>query len=106
MNGLAPICTCGRVFAQHNALSNHQRSCRKSKTRLSGALGKFKTLFEGRKRQRLNPREIVHSNAASAQVLDTLQPGLSRLRTVTNPRTFPGLNLMDFFLILAFPGER
>lgn len=46
-------CLCGRSFTQPSALSKHKRACPKSKKRLSGALGKAKQLWVGRKRQRL-----------------------------------------------------
>jgi hypothetical protein len=46
-------CPCGRSFLQHSALSKHQKSCQRSKKRLSFALGKAKEIWTGRKRPRL-----------------------------------------------------
>jgi hypothetical protein len=45
-------CVCGRVFAQPGGLAYHQRSCKKAKLRLSGALRKAKDLWTVRKRHR------------------------------------------------------
>lgn len=46
-------CSCGRVFAQHNALTNHQRNCQTSKGRVVGVLSRAKDLLHARKRRRL-----------------------------------------------------
>lgn len=46
-------CDCGRVFAQHNALSNHQRNCQTSKGRVVGVLSRAKDMLHARKRRRL-----------------------------------------------------
>jgi hypothetical protein len=46
-------CRCGRSFSQDYALTNHQRTCQKSKKRLSSALAKAKQLWTGRKKPRL-----------------------------------------------------
>lgn len=46
-------CDCGRVFAQHNALSNHQRNCQTSKGRVVDVLGRAKDMLHARKRRRL-----------------------------------------------------
>jgi hypothetical protein len=46
------VCVCGRAFLQLHAFGNHQRSCPKSKKRLSGALAKAKELWGAKKRRR------------------------------------------------------
>ena len=45
-------CSCGRVFAQLNAHTNHQRTCKKRKKNLSSALAKAKLAWDNRKRRR------------------------------------------------------
>ena len=47
-------CVCGRTFSQPYALTNHQRACKKRKSRLSSALAKAKEFWVNRKRPRLN----------------------------------------------------
>lgn len=44
-------CSCGRVFGQLNALSNHRRSCRTAKKRLSDALSSAKEAFQAKRRR-------------------------------------------------------
>lgn len=51
--GVDLACDCGRIFAQHNALSNHQRNCRTTKARIVDVLGKAKDMLHARKRRRL-----------------------------------------------------
>ena len=45
-------CSCGRTFAQLNAHTNHQRTCKKRKKNLSSALAKAKLTWDNRKRRR------------------------------------------------------
>ncbi|KAH7917491.1 hypothetical protein BV22DRAFT_1052389, partial [Leucogyrophana mollusca] len=47
------VCTCGRIFGQLNSYTNHLRTCKKSKKRLSGALSKARELWSIRKRPRI-----------------------------------------------------
>lgn len=65
MVGGSLTCSCGRAFAQHNALSNHQRHCQISKNRLAGALSKFKDLLGSRKRRRVDTNDS--DNPATTQ---------------------------------------
>ena len=44
-------CSCGQIFAQLNAYTNHQRTCKKRKKGLSSALAKAKFAWENRKRR-------------------------------------------------------
>jgi hypothetical protein len=48
------ICLCSRSFTQQSALSKHQRTCKKSKKRLTSALDKAKEAWAGRKKRKLN----------------------------------------------------
>lgn len=45
---------CERTFAQINALSNHQRTCKKSKTRLSSALASARENWVRLKKARIS----------------------------------------------------
>lgn len=45
------VCLCGRSFLQLSAFSKHQRSCQKSKRRLSNALGKAKQKWTSKRRK-------------------------------------------------------
>lgn len=51
-------CCCGRQFLQTNAFRNHQRSCKRTKTRLSSALESAKDNWNRRKKARLETLEI------------------------------------------------
>jgi hypothetical protein len=44
-------CFCGRTFSQQSAFGNHQRSCKRTKKRLSGVLDKAKEVFAEKKRK-------------------------------------------------------
>lgn len=46
-------CICGRSFTQVNAINNHRRTCKKSKSRLASALTSAQENWR-RKRARLN----------------------------------------------------
>jgi hypothetical protein len=43
------VCFCGRQFTQRSALTNHQKTCKKTKTRLSKALAKAKEYAASKK---------------------------------------------------------
>ena len=53
-------CSCGRTFAQLSAYTNHQRTCKKRKKRLSGALAKAKLAWDNRKRRRTSGNADEH----------------------------------------------
>lgn len=56
-------CCCGRTFLQTNAYSNHRKSCKKSKTRLSSALSNARDDWERRKKARTaEPSEGAHQS--------------------------------------------
>lgn len=83
-------CYCGRRFEQTNAFSNHQRSCKKAKTRLSSALDGAKEKWYQKKKARI---EEMVSNAP----LSSLNPSTSasRLETPTSPPTGPESTISD-----------
>lgn len=58
-------CCCGRTFLQTNAYSNHQKSCKKTKARLSSALFGARDTWQRLKRAR------------TATVVEPPQPGLT-----------------------------
>lgn len=70
MAGGSLTCSCGRAFVQHNALSNHQRRCQKSRNRLSGALSKFKDLLDNRKRRRIDPDDDIPPPVSTIPLVD------------------------------------
>ena len=47
-------CVCGRVFSTPQAFSYHQRSCQKTRKRLSVALAKAGEAWRAKKRQRID----------------------------------------------------
>ncbi|KIM75847.1 hypothetical protein PILCRDRAFT_98847 [Piloderma croceum F 1598] len=51
-------CLCGRSFAQQSALSNHKRSCSKSKKRFSATLDMAKQAWTNRKRRRVDSEDV------------------------------------------------
>jgi hypothetical protein len=62
------ICLCGREFYQDNAYGNHQRSCKRTKKRLSGALEKAKEIF-AQKRQKITHVALAPSPAPTVPFL-------------------------------------
>ena len=56
-------CLCGRSFPQAGPLKHHQKSCKKSKTRMFGALERAKESWTARKRQRIENLEGESSGA-------------------------------------------
>ena len=54
-------CLCGRVFDQENTYGKHQRSCKRTKKRLSGALDTAKELWAQKRRKHVH----VASNSTS-----------------------------------------
>ena len=57
-------CACHRSFTQQSALSKHQKSCQRSKKRLSVALDKAKSAWSEKKRRQLDPS---HERIANIQ---------------------------------------
>lgn len=72
-------CSCGRIFAQHNALSNHQRNCRTTKAHIADVLGKAKDMLHARKRRRLENQNSCVSSSVTSSSLPVPDPGLEEV---------------------------
>ena len=66
------LCPCGRSFYQDSALTKHQRTCSKTKKRLSSALEKAKEVWRGKKRRRMS----IHGSTEDLTATDLPLPGL------------------------------
>lgn len=62
-------CFCGRSFLGQSAFTNHSRTCRKTKKRLSNALEKAKETWTLNKRRRLDPSGSVGNESPSAGLI-------------------------------------
>ena len=75
-------CVCGRAFSVPQAYTFHQRSCQRTKKRLSGALEKVKDILQARKRRKVEsvllaqnlangagPSDLAHPNEISTPVV-------------------------------------
>lgn len=86
-------CTCGRTFLQHSALTNHQRTCPRTKKHLATALLVAKEQFESKKRRWLEARAsasaskfgielrppFVHAESEQGQPdIEVLEKGLEK----------------------------
>ncbi|KAI0055388.1 hypothetical protein BV25DRAFT_1815655 [Artomyces pyxidatus] len=60
-------CCCGRSFSQPSALTFHQKSCKKSKTRLSSALSSAKEAWIAKKKARISLESAVSSARLQVQ---------------------------------------
>jgi hypothetical protein len=74
MEAFSERCVCGRTFSQPYALTNHQRTCKKRKSRLSSALAKAKDLWVNRKRPRLKAPEAGLTLVAPTQSATVDEP--------------------------------
>lgn len=59
MQNFSQTCHCGRVFSQTYAFTNHERTCKKSRKRLSNALAKAKQFYQAKKRRLCNAEADV-----------------------------------------------
>jgi hypothetical protein len=59
-------CLCGKTFCVENAYGKHQRTCPKTKKRLSGALDKTKEIWAQKK------QKLVHKSSASTSAMNGL----------------------------------
>lgn len=84
------VCPCGRAFLQASALTKHQRSCSKCKKRLSSALEKAKSLWNGKRRRVLNTATGASSEDSVAAAQSPL-PGLM-------PTLVPAAEAIEFSL--------
>lgn len=82
-------CCCGRVFLQTNAYSNHQKSCKKTKTRLFSALSSARDSWHRMKRARIvGPSEESHQpELASLPQLSGDSGALHSLQLSSEPGT-------------------
>ena len=67
------ICVCGRVFSTPQAFSYHQRSCPKTKRRLSAALAKAGEAWRAKKRQRIDGVQVADCSSNEHVTLAELQ---------------------------------
>jgi hypothetical protein len=68
-------CFCGKSFPQQSALTNHTRSCQRSKKRLTNALSSAKEVWIARKRKKLQPPgELEESVELPSTVLEIDEP--------------------------------
>jgi hypothetical protein len=63
MQGFSQTCHCGRVFSHTYAFTNHERTCKKLKKRLSHALAMAKEVWQTRKKRRCVPNAEADSIA-------------------------------------------
>jgi Plavaka transposase len=83
------VCSCGREFTQPGSLRNHQKTCKKSKKRLTIALAKAKELIAGRKRRETSTEsEAVHANVSN----DHFVPDFEFAEV--KPNTFESFNVV------------
>jgi hypothetical protein len=67
MQGWSQSCLCGRIFTQTYAYTNHSRSCKSTKTRLSSALEKAKERYYANKRRKT---EVTQAEATGSPSLE------------------------------------
>lgn len=85
-------CCCGRTFLQTNAFSNHQRSCKKSRTRLSSALESAKENWSRLKKARLQPpvpQSPPSTPSLTVSILASPLPNVSDLPQAASLSTSP-----------------
>jgi hypothetical protein len=75
-------CICGRSFYQPGPFKKHQRSCPKSKKRLSSALEKAKEVWTSNKKQRI--LNIGQGAGSSSTGIDTVGTEVRRLLLARN----------------------
>jgi hypothetical protein len=56
-------CVCGRAYADIGAFTRHEKTCRKGKKRLSGALARVKEIYNAKRARRRAPSPILGSFA-------------------------------------------
>jgi hypothetical protein len=83
------ICICGRTFSVLQAYSFHQRSCQKTKKRLSGALEKAKEVWQSKKRRKM---EVGQTPTAEGS-LDEIVGVVEELNHVMPPLVQPQVRL-------------
>jgi hypothetical protein len=74
MQHFSETCHCGRVFSQTYAFTNHERTCKKSKKRLSDALAKAKQIYQAKKRRVCVPDAEVDASTQRDAIASQLEP--------------------------------
>ena len=82
METFSETCHCGRVFAQVYAYTNHQRTCKKSRKRLAGALAMAQEVWRVRKRPRCLSDAQIDSFAEPHATLPDVNTIIVRRRQV------------------------
>lgn len=61
-------CLCGKSYNQQSALSNHQRTCKSAKVRLSSTLGKAKEFLQSAKKRRIEAADtsLLHNDLSES----------------------------------------
>jgi hypothetical protein len=82
-------CTCSRLFSEHRALSNHQRTCQRSKRQFSDILLRAQDVLAQKKRRRIDARSLL---SQEVQVQELPAPGCTSPeveRTLPEPEYTP-----------------
>jgi hypothetical protein len=80
------VCSCGKECTTPGSLRNHQKTCKKSKKRLSNALAKAKELIATRKQNEDPPEPIaVHENVSTGEDQDSEQNLVAEVAEVIHP---------------------
>ena len=66
-NEACEVCACGRTFYLVSAYTNHRRSCKKTKVRLAGVLGKAQENWRQRKKQRTDAQDATRYSTKPSQ---------------------------------------
>jgi hypothetical protein len=94
------LCPCGRAFQQDSALTKHQRTCLKTKKRLSSALEKAKEVWKSKKRRRTSSTLAGCSEELAAAQLSL--PGLVPTVVADATESFAEVrDTFDFAVLLA-----
>jgi hypothetical protein len=70
-SAFSQTCFCGRTFGHSGAFSNHQRTCKKSKKRLTFALHKAKESIAAR--EQLQNASELGSSSTGLVIVDNLE---------------------------------
>ena len=65
-------CSCRQIFAQLSTYTNHQRTCKKRKKRLLGALAKAKLAWDNRKKRHTGDNTDEHSGDSGTSGISNL----------------------------------
>jgi hypothetical protein len=85
-------CICGRIFSLPQAYTFHQRSCQRTKKRISGALEKAKDILQVRKRRKMESVLLAQNLVAAgtfSQPVDLAHPNVRPIPVVHSEVRFP-----------------